>query len=280
LVGDTSEQDFWIAYGGGANGKSTLLNTVLEVLGDYGTTTAFTTFDAENRNQYGNDIAALKGRRFVFASETERERTLAEARVKAVTGGDAISCKFLYGEYFTFTPQFRVWLAVNHKPSIRGVDRGIWRRIKLIPFSQNFEAKEDKRLRDKLQVELPGILNWLLAGLADWRQNGMAEPDSVRAATEDSRQESDQLGQWLEQEAELGADYSQNITELYRNYVQWLRDNDSDRYAMSQKSFGVLLAERPGITKTKGTKGANKGKMVYSGLRLRPLTMGRERDDE
>jgi len=167
LTGDTTEQSFWIAYGGGANGKSTLLNTILAVLGEYGMTTGFNTFDADHKNQYGNDIAALKGSRFAFASESERDRVLAEARIKAITGGEDWWGRFLYGEFFTFTPHFKVWLAVNHKPTIRGADRGIWRRVKVIPFSQNFEDRDDKGLRGKLSEELPGILNWMLAGLVD-----------------------------------------------------------------------------------------------------------------
>ena len=231
LVGDTTEQDIWIAYGNGANGKSTLLNTVIAVMGgdvkpeSYGTSTAFTTFDADNRNQYGNDLAALMGRRFVFASESESERNLAEARVKLITGGDAISCKFLYGEFFTFVPQFRVWLAVNHKPNIRKQDRGIWRRVKLIPFTRNFEATDDKRLSEKLREELPGILDWLLAGLADWREGGMRVPASIARATEDYREESDVIGQWLEERAELGPDYSTGLKDLYNDYMQWHIDN-------------------------------------------------------
>ncbi len=267
LTGDTSEQDFWIAWGGGANGKSTLLNTVLKVLGDYGTTTAFTTFDAENRNQYGNDIAALKGRRFVFASEAERERNLAEARVKAVTGGDAISCKYLYGEYFTFTPQFKVWLAVNHKPNIRGTDRGIWRRLKLIPFARNFEDVLVTKLPETLAGELPGILNWMLAGLAEWRDIGMDEPDCVKVATEDYRLESDQLGQWIEQKCEIGPDHSASATNLYSSYKAWLTENNDDKYPLGTKSFGVQLSERRGVTRVKGTAGEDKGKMIYHGLR-------------
>lgn len=268
LTGDTSEQDFWIAYGSGANGKSTLLNTVLAVVGDYGRTAGFSTFDTDSKNQYGNDVAALKGRRFVFASESERDKTLAEARVKAITGGDALECRFLYGEFFTFVPQFKVWLAVNHKPNIRGADRGIWRRIKLIPFARNFESQEDKQLRAKLADELPGILNWLLAGLADWQANGMQEPESVKAATDEYRVESDQIGQWIGERAELGPDYSQNSTELYRDFLQWLEENGSGRYAMSQKAFGVMLGERPGISKSMAKAKPNKGKMVYHGIRL------------
>jgi putative DNA primase/helicase len=273
LTGDTSEQDFWIAYGGGANGKSTLFNTVLRVLGDYGTATPFTTFDAETQSKYGNDIAALKGQRFVFASEAERERNLAEARVKLVTGQDAISCRFLFGEYFQYVPQFKVWLAVNHKPNIRGVDRGIWRRLKLVHFAINFEDTLDTHLPETLAGELPGILNWLLAGLADWRKIGMDEPECVKAATDDYRIENDVLGQWIEQKCEIGPDYSANATVLYRDYKAWLTENDNDKYPLSAKTFGIQLGERPGVTKSSGTAGDDKGKIIYHGLRPIPCRL-------
>lgn len=112
-------------------------------------------------------MAALQGSRYVSARETDAERRLSEARVKAITGGDPVPCRFLYGEFFTYTPRYKIWLAVNHKPQIRGMDRGIWRRVKLIPFRANFERNPDKALPSKLLGELPGILNWALEGLRD-----------------------------------------------------------------------------------------------------------------
>jgi putative DNA primase/helicase len=267
LTGDTSEQDFWIGYGSGANGKSTLLNTVLRVLGDYGATTAFSTFDADNRNQYGNDLAALKGKRLVVAIEAEKERFIAESRVKSITGGDAISCRFLYGEFFEYRPQFKVWLAVNHKPNIRGTDRGIWRRVKLVPFARNFEDNEDKTLAAKLCGELPGILNWLLAGLKDWRKQGIAEPAAVKDATKEYKEEMDTLGQWIEETCEVHADRSQSspvstgATDLHRAYRAWAEDR-GERYPLSLNSFARRLGER-GFAKTRKERG-----VVYHGLTL------------
>lgn len=260
LSGDTSEHSFWIAYGSGANGKSTLLNTIQAVMGDYAATTAFTTFDADNRNQYGNDIAALMGRRFVAALEADSERKLSEARIKSVSAGDPFTCKFLYGEYFTFVPQFKTWLAVNHKPIIRGQDRGIWRRLKLIPFEVNFEGKADKQLPEKLKEELPGILNWLLRGFIDWRDNGMQEPEIVRKATEEYREESDQLGQWISARCDLGESEPVLTSDLYANYKDWLQSNGDDRYPMSSTRFGRELGDRPDIRKYKETKGGQPGK--------------------
>jgi putative DNA primase/helicase len=278
LTGDTREQQFWIAIGGGANGKSTVMRTMLRVLGEgdsgYGATTQFSTFDADNRNEYGNDLAALKGKRAVFAIETERERNLAEARVKSITGGDAISCRFLYGEYFSFRPEFKCWLVVNHTPNVRNQDRGIWRRLKWVPFSVNFEETEDKELSVKLSEELPGILNWLLTGLRQWQTIGMAEPDSVKQATEDVRRDSDIFGQWLEERTTKAEGAKTAATDLYWDYRAWSEERGELKYVLGHKYFGISLAER-GYTR-KHTMQGN----VWLGIALvSPGTMQRTRLD-
>lgn len=197
LTGDTSEQKMFLCHGAGANGKSVFLETLSLMLGDYAGGTPFATFDADKRNESTNDLAALKGRRFVTVIESDEDRRLAEARVKAVTGQDTITCRFLYGEFFTYRPTFKLWMAMNHKPIIRGTDRGIWRRIVLIPFTQNFEGREDKNLTDDLREELPGILNWATQGLTQWRKHGLGTARVITAATEEYRKESDILGQWF-----------------------------------------------------------------------------------
>lgn len=183
LTGDTREDVMFLCHGKGANGKSTFLNVLGKLSGDYAGSTSFNTFDADRRNEASNDLAALRGKRLVTIVETDEDRRLAEARVKAVTGRDPITCRFLFQEYFTYRPTFKIWLAMNHKPNITGTDDGIWRRILLIPFTQSFKDKPNKQLESQLADELPGILNWALAGLQEWAREGLGVPAAVRQAT-------------------------------------------------------------------------------------------------
>lgn len=242
LTGDTREQKVFLCYGGGANGKSTFLEVLTWLLGDYSANASFDTFDAARRSDSTNDLAALKGRRLVTVIETEEDRRLAEARVKAVTGGDLITARFLYGEFFSYRPQFKIWLAMNHKPVIRGTDRGIWRRLQLIPFMQNFEGREDKTLRDTLRDELPGILNWALDGLRAWQRDGLGTCAAVTQATREYQEESDQVGRWLSDNTAQGRTHSAVAAAAYANYVQWCEANGERPF--SQTMWGRRLGER------------------------------------
>lgn len=272
LSGDISEQAFFIAYGQGANGKSTLLNTVRRVLGDYAATTSFGTFDADSRNEYGNDIAALKGRRFVVAIEAEHSRKLAEARVKTITGGDEISCRFLYGEFFAYRPTYKVWLAVNHKPVVRGADHGIWRRIHLVPFNVRFGEggkPVDRGLESKLTAEFPGIFNWLLEGFQQWRAEGLQRPDSVRLATEDYQQENDSVARFVAECCETGPNHKMEASVAYPAFRAWLQDQgEQARFIPNQTFWGHRMAEK-GFQKTKN----GHGRVEYRGIALRENTL-------
>lgn len=272
LTGDTKEHAFFIAYGGGANGKSTLLGTLGRALGNYSTVTAFRTFDADNKNEYGNDLAALRGTRFVAAIESEQNKRLAEARVKSVTGGDKISCRFLYGEFFEMLPQFKVWLAVNHKPIIRGTDNGIWRRIHLIPFLQTFGDKPgelpiDRDIDLRLARELPGIVNWLINGYLSWQKNGLRPPASVVEATKEYRAESDYVAQWLD----IRCDTSEPSAKLkaiegYQDFRQYLTDigETNERQIPTLKVWGTAMTDK-GFAKAREGSG-----FFYSGIQLVP----------
>lgn len=272
LTGDTREHAFFIAYGGGANGKSTMLTTLGRALGNYSTVTAFRTFDADNKNEYGNDLAALRGTRFVSAIESEQNKRLAEARVKMVTGGDKISCRFLYGEFFEMLPQFKVWLAVNHKPIIRGTDNGIWRRIHLIPFLQTFGDKPGELPMNKdmeliLARELPGIMNWLIDGYLAWKRDGLRPPASVVEATREYRAESDYVAQWLEFRCDVGDPETKlKAIEGYQDFRQYLTDigETNERNIPSLKVWGTGMADK-GFSKNREGSG-----FYYSGLRLTP----------
>jgi putative DNA primase/helicase len=161
LTGDTTEQVVFLCYGSGANGKSTFLDVLRYVLGDYAYNLPFSTFELKARSPIPNDVAALPGRRFVTALETNESAPLNEARLKLLTGRDPVSARLLYREFFTFTPTAKFWLATNHKPEVADDSPGFWRRIRLIPFLQQFVGdRADKDLVSKLKAEASGILRW------------------------------------------------------------------------------------------------------------------------
>jgi putative DNA primase/helicase len=242
LSGDTSEQKLFLCHGGGANGKGVFLETVAALLGDYATATPFDTFDATSRNEQTNNLARLHGMRMVSASEAEEGRRLAEARVKSITGQDPITARFLFQEFFTFRPQFKLWLAMNHLPIIRGTDRGIWRRILIVPFLVSFEGREDKRLKAELRDELPGILNWALAGWHRYVEEGLAPPEAVVVETRNYQAESDQVGRWVEDRTIAGEGCRAVASRAYADYMKWVEEQGEKPF--SQKFWGHRLSER------------------------------------
>ena len=235
ITGDTSEQTMFILYGSGANGKSTFLNTLMYLLGDYAIATPTETFMSRKGEAIGNDLARLRGTRFVTTTETEQGKKIAEPLIKQITGNDRITARFLYGEYFNFQPTFKVFMATNHKPSIRGADHGIWRRIKLIPFTTRIpEEKQDKHLEDKLKKEVSGILNWLLEGVSRWRNEKLKAPPVVLTATDEYRSEMDIIGNFVKDCCIQKPGITIKVRELYKAYQQWCTDNNervaSERY--------------------------------------------------
>lgn len=248
LTGDTREQQLFLLHGSGANGKSVFLDILTELSGDYAGNAAFETFDAGKRSESTNDLAALRGKRFVTVIETEEGRRLAEARVKSVTGQDMITCRFLYGEYFSYRPTYKIWLAMNHLPVIRGTDKGIWRRIHLVPFLQSFIGREDKMLRLALRSELPGVLVWALEGLRNWHERGLDPPSAVLRATQQYQAESDQIGRWIIECCVIAETACISVSAAYKSYVAWCEANGE--HGESQNKVGRRLAEK-GFDRTK-----------------------------
>jgi putative DNA primase/helicase len=243
LTGDISEQCFWIMHGSGSNGKSTFMDILMLLGGDYAANTPFNTFELGKQTSVGDDLARLRGKRVVTASESDGGR-LNEARVKAITGGDNITARFLHGRYFTYTPQFHVWLASNHKPTITGTDMGIWRRVRLLPFNVRFEGSQvDKALPKKLEAELPGILAWAVRGARAWMQRGLTMPAAVEAATQEYRSEMDILGRFIDETCQVEAGVQVKAGDLYKAYKQWCDDNGINR-PMTNVAFGQKLVER------------------------------------
>jgi putative DNA primase/helicase len=264
LTADTREHCMMLCHGSGRNGKSVLLNTLRLIMGDYAMNTPFSTF--ENLRDSGgntptNDIALLSRARLVTASETNEARRLNEARVKAIAGGDPITARFLYGEYFTYQPGFKVWLAMNHKPIVTGTDDGIWTRIRLIPFNVSFKGREDKTLQETLKAERAGILSWAVQGCLQWQAYGLKEPEIVLKATEDYRQESDLIGQFLNECTIRAEDKIARAGQMYEAYEKWCNENGCE--AKSGNVFGRYILELPEIDKVRDTAGN-----YYTGIGL------------
>jgi len=267
LTGDTKEQTMVFNIGGGANGKGIVTNTSHGVLGDYAGNTPFSTFLSSKRDgdKIPNDVAALCGKRFVTASEVREFSCFNEAIIKALTGGDPITARFMRGEWFTYTPTFKVWLSMNHKPNIRDTSYGFWRRIKVIPFERTFNAEErDNNLQEKLKAEYPGILNWFIEGCLAWQNEGLEPPEKVSIATNEYQTEMDIIKQFLD-ECTLTNPISQvSATQLFDAYKTWCDTNNE--YKITKTMFGRKIAEI-GFTKSRKTI-SNTKQVVYQGLGL------------
>src|SRR5215211_7069457 len=264
-TGDTSEQCMFIHHGLGANGKSTFQETITAALGDYAMRTPTETLLVKRTGGVPNDVARLKGARFVTASETEEGRRLAESLVKDLTGHDTISARFMWAEWFDFKPTHALHLSTNHKPEIRGTDPAIWRRIRLIPWAVTIPpGEQDRRLAEKLRSELPGVLAWIVHGCLAWQCKGLQAPEEVRRATRAYRAEMDVLAAFLADCCVRDEDETAFAGELWGAWKRWCEETGEQ--AGSQKRFGGRLAER-GFLNHRDSK---TGRKVWSGLSLRP----------
>lgn len=236
LTGDTSEQCMFIAYGTGGNGKGVFLNTIKAILGTYGTGAQVSTFVDRKAGGIPNDLAALAGARFVLCSEPEDNAPLAEGLVKTVTGQDTVTARFLNREFFDFIPQFKLWMMTNHKPIIKGTDPGIWRRLRLVPFTVSIpKEQQDHGLVDKLKREHSAILRWMIDGLKMWKNGdpaavppipaGLRPPAAVVAASDEYRKEMDLLGEFIEDRCEVNVHMSAPNGPLYASFKEWCIDN-------------------------------------------------------
>lgn len=263
LTGDTSEQVMFLLYGTGANGKTTFLETIRAMLGSYAITADMSTFLARQGDPIRNDVARLVGARFVSAVEAERGRRLAEVLIKQLTGGDCMTARFLYHEFFEFQPTFKLFVAVNHKPVIGGADPAIWRRIRLIPFTVTIpELERDKELPTKLRTELPGILAWAVQGCQIWQGEGLGFPQEIWDATDSYREEMDVLAGFLAESCVVGPQYKASAKALYAAYVAWCQE--AQEKPLSKQALGGHLRER-GLTTKKSTAGL----FVWFGVGLR-----------
>jgi putative DNA primase/helicase len=245
ITGDTSERKLFIEYGSGANGKTITNDTVAEILGDYAVRTPTETILIKRNEGIPNDIARLKGARFVYASEAEQGKRLAESLVKDMSGGDKMSARFLHQEWFEFHPEFKIWLATNHRPVIYGTDQAIWDRIRLIPFEVRIPEAEripKSALMEIFKAEADGIFLWLVEGCLAWQREGLGCPDEIKIATEDYRNDMDVLGDFIADVCEVGDNFEAKIKDLYDAYTQWA-DSVGEKI-ISKKLFGIKLDEK------------------------------------
>ena len=238
LTGSTQEQCAFLLIGDGCNGKSTFLDIIRQLFGDYASNIqAESLMIRNNNNGINSDIARLRGARLVTSAEPNEGLRLNEGLIKQLTGGDIVTARKLYGDEFEFKPEFKLWMAANHKPVIRGNDHGIWRRMHIVPFSVQIpKEKIDKTLTDKLLTELDGIFQWALAGLRLYQSEGLELPEMVSAATAEYRMEMDVVARFLEECTENSFAGMVRASDLYQTFALWAKNNNE--YPMSNTKFG------------------------------------------
>jgi putative DNA primase/helicase len=200
LTGVVTEHVLFFLYGTGANGKGVFLNTLKGIWGDYAVVAPMDTFIETRESRHPTELAFLRGARLVIAQETERGRRWAQAKLQTLTGGDDITARYMRGKFFTFTPQFKLVIAGNHKPSLSSVDEAIRRRFHLVPFTVTIPVeKRDRDLPKKLRKEWPAIADWAIKGCLEWQRLGLAPPAAVRDASAAYFEEEDTLSHWIDE---------------------------------------------------------------------------------
>ena len=244
LTGSTQEHALFFLYGTGANGKSVFVNTLATILGDYATNAPMDTFMETRTDRHPTDMAGLRGARFVAAIETEQSKRWAESKLKNLTGGDKISARFMRQDFFEFFPQFKLFVAGNHKPAIRNIDEAMKRRLHLIPFTITVPPeRRDKNLQQKLLAERDGILAWAVQGCLDWQRHGrLKPPQRVVDATEEYFEAEDALGRWLDERCVRETCAKSLTAELFNDWKQWAEA--AGEFVGAQRRFSDQLITR------------------------------------
>jgi putative DNA primase/helicase len=261
LTGDISEQAFLVAYGPGGNGKGVLFSTLLAVMGDYARTASPQVFTVSRNEQHETNVAALRGARMVAVTETEEGRQWAEARVKAVTGGDTISARVMRGDPFDFRPCCKLWFSGNHRPPLRNPDAAMRRRMHLVPLTY-VPAKPDTGLGEALRAELGGIMAWAADGCLAWQRMGLAPPAAVRSATDEYFAAQDVLGEWLAERVERVPRAVAQSADLYAAWSIWATRRGEE--AGTQKRFSEAMERCAAKRRTAAG-------VVFEGVRLRAM---------
>ena len=267
ILGNPKEDLLVIPYGSGANGKSTIFNTIADVFGDYGKSTTFSTFTASaTGSQHREDLVRLQGSRFVYTSEPDAFGALKEGLIKTITGGDVLTVRTAYArKSVEISPRWVTFIPTNHKPMIRGADDGIWRRMLFLPFKRNFTLEPellDIHLSDKLEAEKEGILRWIIEGALDYQQNGLVIPNELIKDKNDYREESDIVQTWIESECILeGSDSNQN---LWYSFSKFVKDRGYDTDIKSSQKLSNNINGR-GFERAR----FNKGVRGFSGIQVK-----------
>lgn len=241
LTGSVGEQILVVAWGTGANGKTTVIDTFADVLGDYAMPAAPGLLMRRKHDAHPAELAELLGRRLVYASESAQEAALDEEKVKRLTGGDTITARRMQQDFFQFSPTHKLVMSTNHRPTIRGADEGIWRRLCLVPFAEKIpEPERDPNLRDKLLAERDGILAWAVRGCSEYLRDGLSRPDAVRDATNEYRRDSDPVSRFIDDECVLGTEFYTSSADLFTAFESWCAGNGET--CMSQRRFSDRIA--------------------------------------
>lgn len=261
LTGSTREQSMFILFGNGRNGKSVFLDIINDIMGSYTVNIQPQTLMVKQQSSGANsDIARLDGARLVTTTEPNDGVRLDEGLVKQLTGGDKVTARHLYGNEFEFEPEFKIWMATNHKPIIRGTDDGIWRRLRMIPFNVQIpDHKVDKNLKHKLRKELTAILNWAVEGVLKWQEEGLKNPKVVEDANREYRVEMDVTELFIQECCELDEETRVPAKVLYQTFKEWARENG--QYEMNNTKFGKEMGQ-------KFQKIKSNGKMNYIGVTI------------
>jgi putative DNA primase/helicase len=237
LTGLDVEEVFFFLQGGGQNGKSKTLEILATLLGDYAWTSTFGAFVRSHNGVPLNVIADMMGRRFVVVDEGEENQSFNESLLKNMTGGGTVSGRQLYSRAINYRPTFKLWFGSNYKPNIQGVDLAIWRRVRLIPFNVTIpEERRDKFFVEKLRAELPGILNWALAGLAEWQKAGLGASEEVRSATRAYRSEMDTVKEFIDECCERRDEAQTKLSVLYGTFHEWSKRN-GNQWPLKKRPF-------------------------------------------
>jgi P4 family phage/plasmid primase-like protien len=275
LQGEPNEDIMFIAFGNGANGKSTIFNAIRRAFGGYARSADASSFVSDS-NQGGaggarEDLVRLRGARFVYVNEPDENGELREGVVKSMTGGDAITARGVYAkDSVEIEPTWTVFMPTNHKPIIKGSDNGIWRRMGMLPFERNFETDKvrvkDGKRAEKLLAELPGILNLIVRAGLKYRAEGLMPPGKVLAARDSYRAQMDLLAEWLDECCEVGEGHVCEVRNLWLSWETFAKSRGLLNYIRSSTALGRRLDSRFAAKKATG------GVRVRLGLRLRAET--------
>ena len=275
LTGSVEEHALFFGHGTGSNGKGVFVNTISAIMGDYAMTAAMETFVASSGERHPTDVAGLRGARLVVSQETEEGRRWAETKIKTLTGGDKVSAHFMRQDFFEYSPQFKLLIVGNHKPSLRSVDEAIRRRMNLIPFTVTIpEGERDEKLPEKLRAEWPGILQWMIDGCAEWQGEGLAKPEAVRKATDAYLAAEDAPSEWMAEKCNVGSNSYGTSGDLFKSWKRWA--DLAGEPAGSQKRFSQMLLDRGFRPRREG----GTGRAGFDGISVRFEYADEEPGDE